>query len=81
MNKTPTEGVGHHIMDGVMVVSGALSPWWLNLFEPGLRAFVLIATAIVLGLRMYKLLMQFLVFIGLRRKQKSRATDFEDEED
>jgi len=77
------DSTSHYIYDGIIVSIGALSPWWAGILEPGLRAFVLICTAFIVGYRVWKMFLHFIEFIGLRRKKKSRITDFEkeDEED
>jgi len=77
------DSTSHFIYDSIIVFIGALSPWWVGILEPGLRAFVLICTAFIVGYRVWKMFLHFIEFIGLRRKRKSRATDIdrEDEEE
>lgn len=71
------ESVQGHILDWALVTGGVLSPWWLNFFEPGLRAFVLVCTAIIVGWRVFKMFLHFLSWLGLIKETK----DFSDEED
>lgn len=73
--------VQQHVVDGVIIVGGALSPWWTNYLQPTLSAIVLICTAVLMLWRVWKLFMQFLTFIGLRQKKMSRKDDWISAED